>query len=230
MESRLLVVEDDPQVGSMLVRMLGYEGFQVDWAQDGASALEKIAKSAPDLVLLDLLLPDIDGVEVCQRIRTTSAGLPVLMLTARDQEDDKVLGLDTGADDYMVKPFSTAELVARVRALLRRARMRRETPERKFADLTLNAATREVFRGSRLIELTRREFDLLAMFMERPRVVLDRETLLTEAWGYPPELAESTNVVDVYVGYLRRKLEDSTEPRLIWTVRGTGWVLREARP
>ena len=196
-------------------------------APDAASAFAALRAERPDLVLLDLLLPDLDGMEVCRRLRAQGDPVPVLMLTARDGVDDRVDGLDTGADDYVVKPFDTAELVARVRALLRRTRAARERPQRRFADLEVDLESREVRRGERLVELTRREFDLLALLVEHPRRVMSRERLMTEAWGY--RAAVETNAVDVYVGYLRRKLEEGGEERLLWTVRGVGFVLREAR-
>jgi two-component system, OmpR family, response regulator MprA len=227
MDGRLLVVEDDPQVRGMLVRALGYEGFEVSAAPDAASAFAALKVDRPDLVLLDLLLPDLDGMEVCRRLRASGDAVPVLMLTARDGIDDRVDGLEQGADDYVVKPFDTAELVARVRALLRRTRAARERPRRRFADLEVDLESREVRRGERLVGLTRREFDLLALLVEHPRRVMSRERLMTEAWGY--RAAIETNAVDVYVGYLRRKLEESGEERLIWTVRGVGFVLREGR-
>ena len=228
MDGRLLVVEDDPQVRSMLVRTLGYEGFDVASAADAAAALAAVREAPPDLILLDLLLPDRDGMDVCRHMRAAGNTTPILMLTARDGLDDRVKGLDVGADGYVVKPFSTSELVARVRALLRRARSSRPTPERRFADVVLNVESREARRGDRVLELTPREFDLLALLMDRPRVVLGRAELLTEAWGY--QSAVDTNAVEVYVGYLRRKLEGDGDPRIIWTVRGVGYVLREGRP
>jgi DNA-binding response OmpR family regulator len=176
-------------------------------------------------MLLDLLLPDADGVELSRRLRADGDPVPILMLTARDTVSDRVAGFEAGADDYLIKPFSTAELVARVRALLRRARDRRTPATRRVGDLELNASTHEVRRGGRLLRLTRREFDLLALFLDNPGTVLDRERLLTDAWGY--RSAVETNAVDVYVGYLRRKLEEGGEPRLLHTVRGVGYVLRK---
>ena len=226
MDGRLLVVEDDPQVRAMLARALGYEGFEVILAPDAATAMAQMRAERPDLILLDLLLPDDDGVDVCRRLRGAGEHLPILMLTARDTVSDRIEGLEAGADDYLVKPFSTAELVARVRALLRRARDRSPGGRRRFGDLTLDATTHEVSRGDRALELTRREFDLLALLLDNPGAVMPRERLLTDAWGF--ESAVETNSVDVYVGYLRRKLEEGGESRLIHTVRGVGYVLRHS--
>jgi two-component system response regulator MprA len=226
MEGRLLVVEDDPQVRAMLTRALRYEGFEVAAASGGAEAMAALRSSRPDLLLLDLLLPDADGVELCGRLRDEGDLVPILMLTARDTVSDRVAGFEAGADDYLVKPFSTAELVARVRALLRRARDRPAPSTRRVGDLELDATTHEVRRGGRVLRLTRREFDLLALFLDHPGTVLARERLLTEAWGYHSPV--ETNAIDVYVGYLRRKLEEGGEPRVLHTVRGVGYVLREA--
>jgi two-component system response regulator MprA len=226
MDGRLLVVEDDPQVRAMLTRALRYEGFEVAAACDGAEALAALRASPPDLLLLDLLLPDADGVDLCGRLRDAGDPVPILMLTARDTVTDRVAGFEAGADDYLVKPFSTAELVARVRALLRRARDRPPATMRRVGDLALDPSTHEVRRGARVVSLTRREFDLLALLLDNPGTVLARERLLTEAWGFQSPV--ETNAIDVYVGYLRRKLEEGGEPRLIHTVRGVGYVLREA--
>ncbi len=210
----------------MLVRALRYEGFEVEAAEDLAGASAALRASRPDLVLLDLLLPDEDGLELCRRARSSGDPTPILIVTARDEVADRVEGLDAGADDYIVKPFSTAELVARVRSLLRRARGGPPGGPLRFADLALDAESREVTRAGAPIELTRREFELLEQFLRAPDRVLTREELLTEAWGYASTV--ETNAVDVYVGYLRRKLEEHGEDRLIWTVRGVGYVLREA--
>jgi len=227
MDGRVLVVEDEPQVRAMLTRVLGYEGFTVDAAPDGTTAMAFMRATPPDLLLLDLLLPDIDGVDLCRRLRSEGGRVPILMLTARDTVNDRIAGLDAGADDYLVKPFGTAELVARVRALMRRSRIEPEDTTLRFADLTLDPITREVRRDGRAVELTRREFDLLAAFLTRPGAVIDRERLLVDAWGF--ESPVETNAVDVYVGYLRKKLEADGESRLLWTMRGVGYVLREDR-
>jgi two-component system response regulator MprA len=226
MDGRLLVVEDDPPVRGMLARALGYEGFEVTCVPDAAGAMAGMRTADPELMLLDLLLPDEDGLEVCRRLREQGEHIPILMLTARDTVSDRIAGLDAGADDYLVKPFSTAELVARVRALLRRARDDSPAQVRRFDDLTLDTATREVRRGDRTIALTRREFDLLERLMASPGAVMPRERLIMDAWGFSSSV--ETNSVDVYVGYLRRKLEEGGEPRLIHTVRGAGYVLRRA--
>jgi two-component system response regulator MprA len=227
MEGKLLVVEDDPQVRSMLVRSLGYEGFDVAAADDVATAVATIRDDRPDLILLDLMLPDGDGTEVCTSLRAAGDRVPIIMVTARDTVDDRIDGLDAGADDYLVKPFSTSELVARVRSVLRRARAVPEEGPLQFTDLELDVTTREVRRGARVLQLTRREFDLLKTLLEHRGTVLTRDRLLMEAWDYQNPV--ETNSVDVYVGYLRRKLEEHGGSRLIWTVRGVGYVLREER-
>jgi two-component system response regulator MprA len=226
-EGRLLVVEDDPQVRTMLVRNLSYEGFEVDAVADVARARSAISLNRPDLVLLDLMLPDGDGTEICQALRAAGDRLPIIMVTARDTTDETIGGLELGADDYVVKPFATSELVARVRSILRRARSAPQDGPLRVADLELTPDTREAFRGPRALELTRREFDLLETLMRHSGTVLTRDRLLTEAWDYQNPV--ETNAVDVYVGYLRRKLEGEGEERLLWTVRGVGYVLREER-
>ena len=219
---RILVVDDDPMVATTVQRVLRPEGYEVDVALSGADALEQAGAQRPDLVVLDLMMPGLDGLEVCRQLRADT-NLPILMLTARSGTADRVRGLDTGADDYLVKPFAYAELLARVRALLRR------TPPPptllQFADLHLEIETREVRRGQRVIPLTAREFTLLAHFMRHPRQVLTRDLLLGAVWA-----GEDTddNVVAVYVGYLRAKLDGAGEPTLIQTVRGFGYSLREA--
>jgi two-component system response regulator MprA len=201
------------------------ENYEVELFEDGLSALKSIQLRAPDAIVLDLQLPDIDGLEVCRRIRRAGDPTPILMLTARDAVNDRVEGLDVGADDYLVKPFDLAELLARLRALLRRRNVAEgDEPVLRFEDLSLNPQTREVHRGSRAIELTKIEFDLLELFLQHPRQVLTRDQILDLVWGY--NFDSGTNSLAVYIGYLRRKLEESSEPRLIQTVRGVGYTLR----
>ena len=202
------------------------EGYEVELAPDGTSAVKSLTQAAPDAVILDLQLPDIDGLEVCRRLRTLGDRTPVLMLTARDAVNDRVEGLDAGADDYLVKPFELAELFARLRALLRRRAPVTDGEVLRFEDLALDLTTREAKRGDRLIELTKIEFDLLEMFLLHPRQVLTRELILDQVWGY--DFDSGTNSLAVYVGYLRRKTEEDGENRLIQTVRGVGYVLKES--
>ena len=219
---RVLVVEDDAEIAGALRRSLRLEGYDVRVADDGVGALDESAVFEPDAVVLDLGLPRLDGVEVCRRLRRKS-DVPILMLTARDAVDARVAGLDSGADDYLVKPFDRAELLARLRALLRR-RPPRGTASLVVGDLTLNPARREAARGDRPLDLTGREFELLEHLMRNERLVVSRDTLLEEVWGYlaPAE----TNTIDVFVSNLRRKLEAGGEPRILHTVRGAGYVLR----
>jgi two-component system response regulator MprA len=219
---RILVVDDDPMVATTIQRVLLPEGYDVDVALGGAAALDRARDRRPDLVVLDLMMPGIDGLEVCRQLRA-DGNLPILMLTARSGTADRVRGLDTGADDYLVKPFAYAELLARVRALLRRT----PAPSTilQFADLTLEVATGEVRRGDRIIQLTAREFALLTHFLRHPRQVLTRDQLLASVWA---DEETDDNVVAVYIGYLRAKLDGSGEARLIQTVRGFGYSLREA--
>ncbi len=225
--TRVLVVDDDPAVSGALGRALRLEGYDVAAAVDGGAALESMAVRPPDAVVLDIGLPVIDGLEVCRRLRSAGDDTPVLMLTARDAVSDRVSGLDAGADDYLVKPFALAELLARLRALLRRR------PDDggdgsavlSFADLELDPATREASRGSRTFTLTRIEYDLLELLLRHPRQVMTRELILDRVWGYTFD--SGTNSLAVYVGYLRRKTEAGGEPRLIHTARGVGYVLRE---
>ncbi len=201
------------------------ENYDVELFEDGATALKSIQLRAPDALVLDLQLPDIDGLEVCRRIRRSGDMTPILMLTARNAVNDRVEGLDVGADDYLVKPFDLAELLARLRALLRRHNVSDvDGTVLRFEDLTLNPATREVHRGTRLIELTKIEFDLLELFLRHPRQVLTRDQILDLVWGY--NFDSGTNSLAVYIGYLRRKLEEDNKPRLIQTVRGVGYALR----
>lgn len=220
---QILVVDDDPNIIAFLRRALIYEGYGVKVASDGRAALEEARQSLPDLVILDVMLPKIDGLEICRRLRDGDQDLPVLMLTARDTIGDRVVGLDAGADDYLVKPFALEELLARVRALLRR-RAPRGDQSLRFADLTLDPLSREVRRNGRDIVLTAKEFDLLYLFMRHPRQVLSHDYLLREIWHMDTSM--QTNVLEVYVGYLRQKLEQQGEQRLLHTVRNAGYVLR----
>ena len=221
--SSILVVDDDAKIVSLLRRALSYEGYNVRTALRALDGLSSARDAPPDLVVLDLMLPDLDGYEVCRRLRTVSA-VPILMLTARDGIDDRVRGLDQGADDYLVKPFALQELLARVRVLLRRTQGAAEPRSYKFEDLTLDTATREAGRGNRQIQLSTKEYQLLSLFMRHPRQVLTRDTIMDQVWGY--DYSGESNVLEVYVGYLRQKLEAAGEPRLIHTMRGAGYVLR----
>lgn len=222
----VLVVDDEPAVRESLRRALELEGYTVELAEDGETALEKLEGAAdPDAVILDILMPGIDGLEVCRRIRASGNDVPVLMLTARTEVDSRVAGLDAGADDYLSKPFALAELLARLRALLRRAGS--DPGDRlRFADLELDPGTREVMRGDDLIELTRTEFSLLELFLRNPRQVLTRSIIFERVWGF--DFGPTSNSLDVYIGYLRRKTEVGGRPRLIHTVRGVGYALRES--
>jgi two-component system response regulator MprA len=224
MSPKILIVEDEEQIASFLRRGLAYEGYEVETAADGESALAKARDARPDLVVLDLMLPGMDGLEVCRRLRTAHSSLPILILTARDSVSDRVQGLDAGADDYMVKPFALAELLARVRALLRRAGPG-EPETLQFADLRLDTGTRQVYRSDAKIELTSKEFDLLELFLRHPRQVLTRETIYDRVWGY--DFGGESNIIEVYIRYLRQKLEAEGRTRLLFTVRGVGYVLRE---
>ncbi|MGY2010724.1 response regulator transcription factor [Nocardia gipuzkoensis] len=227
---RILVVDDDRAVRESLRRSLTFNGYSVDLAVDGVDALEKATVQRPDALVLDVMMPRLDGLEVCRRLRSTGDDLPILVLTARDSVSERVAGLDAGADDYLPKPFALEELLARLRALLRRttADPSEASEAMKFADLSLDPVTREVSRGGRQISLTRTEFSLLEMLMANPRRVLTRSRILEEVWGY--DFPTSGNALEVYIGYLRRKTEAESEPRLIHTVRGVGYVLRETPP
>jgi two-component system, OmpR family, response regulator MprA len=220
---RILVVDDEPAVRAALQRALALERYEVDLAADGHEALERLAAFPPDAVLLDVAMPRLDGLEVCRRLRAAGDQTPVLMLTARDAVDDRVEGLDAGADDYLVKPFALRELQARLRALLRRTEHGVELL--RYADLTLDAAAHEVWRGERRVQLSRTEFSLLELLMRHPRQVLTRTQIFEAVWGY--DFGATSNALGVYVGYLRRKTEEGGEPRLVQTVRGVGYVLRE---
>jgi two-component system, OmpR family, response regulator MprA len=224
----VLVVDDDPAVRDALTRALGLEGHAVTLAADGQDALDQLAEARFDLVLLDVGLPNVDGLEVSRRLRRTGDATPILMLTARDTVNERVAGLDAGADDYLVKPFALAELRARVRALLRRrphAEPGQAMRTLELADLRLDLSSLDVHRGERRLDLTRTEHELLRYFLEHPRQVLSRTQLFEGVWGY--DFGASSNALGVYIGYLRRKLEEGGEPRLLWTVRGLGYILRD---
>jgi two-component system, OmpR family, response regulator MprA len=225
---RILVVDDEPAVRDALERILRLDGFEVALASDGREAVRSQALAPADAVLLDVLMPGLDGLEVCRRMRDTGDRTPVLMLTARDEVGDRVAGLEAGADDYLPKPFALEELLARVRALLRRSGWTEEREVLRFDDLELDPRSHEVRRGERLIELTRTEFLLLELFMHHPRQVLTRSQIFDRVWGY--DFGPASNSLEVYVGYLRRKTEAAGEPRLLHTVRGVGYVLRAPRP
>jgi two-component system response regulator MprA len=230
-QHRILVVDDDQAVRESLRRSLEFNGYAVSLAGDGAEALAAIGQHPPDALLIDVMMPRLDGLETTRALRAAGNDLPILVLTARDSVGDRVEGLDAGADDYLTKPFALEELLARLRALLRRlpaasADDETESETLRFADLSLNPATRQVRRGDRAIDLTRTEFSLLEMFLRRPRRVLERSFILEEVWGY--DFPTTANSLEVYVGYLRRKTEAEDEPRLLHTVRGVGYVLREA--
>lgn len=220
---RILVVDDDPEISSFLRRGLVFEGFTVDVAGDGKQALTVARDNPPDLVILDILMPVMDGFEVCRLLRQVS-DVPILMLTAKDTVPDKVAGLDSGADDYLVKPFAFDELLARIRALMRR-RQPGGSHVLQFCDLVMDLSTREVRRGQRVVELTAKEFELLELFMRHPRQVLTREVIYEKVWGY--DFGGESNIIEVYVRYLRAKLESEGHAKLIHTVRGAGYVLKE---
>ena len=224
MNERILIIEDDQAILKILQRGLAYEGYTVDTATEGRSGLMLARDHQPDLVILDWMLPGMDGLEVCHRMRTASGSVPILMLTAKDAVQDRIQGLDAGADDYMVKPFNLDELLARVRALLRRTQPDR-VPVLKFADLTLDTGSRQASRGTRLVQLTAKEYELLELFLRHPKQVLTREVIFDRVWGY--DFGGESNVLEVYIRYLRQKLEESGEIRLIHTVRGVGYVMRE---
>jgi two-component system response regulator MprA len=229
---RILVVDDDRAVRESLRRSLQFNGYQVELAGDGQQALAAVTEQRPDAMVLDVMMPRLDGLEVCRRLRGLGDDLPILVLTARDAVSDRVSGLDAGADDYLPKPFALEELLARLRALLRRSAEAAATPKTApaltFADLTLDPGTRDVRRGERPISLTRTEFALLELLLTHPRQVLTRSRILEEVWGY--DFPTSGNALEVYIGYLRRKTEAEGELRLLHTVRGVGYVLRETPP
>ena len=221
---KILVVDDERAVRESLQRALELEGYHVELAADGEEALARVDAATADAMILDVLMPGIDGLEVCRRLRAAANPIPVLMLTARAEVDSRVAGLDAGADDYLSKPFALAELLARLRALLRRAGA--DGDALRFSDLELDPGTREVLRGGVAIDLTRTEFALLELFLRNPRQVLTRSIIFERVWGY--DFGPTSNSLDVYIGYLRRKTEDGGAPRLIHTVRGVGYALREA--
>jgi two-component system, OmpR family, response regulator MprA len=225
---RVLVVDDDRAVRESLRRSLEFNGYAVSLASDGAEALAGIGSQAPDVVVMDLMMPRLDGLETTRALRAAGNDVPILVLTARDAVGDRVEGLDAGADDYLTKPFALQELLARLRALLRRVVLPDDGDDEvlTFSDLRMDLASREVLRGDRSIELTRTEFTLLEMFLRRPRRVLERSFILEEVWGF--DFPTTANSLEVYVGYLRRKTEAADESRLLHTVRGVGYVLKEA--
>jgi two-component system response regulator MprA len=229
---RILVVDDDRAVRDSLRRSLEFNGYEVALANDGVEALARINGLAPDALIVDVMMPRLDGIETTRALRAAGNDLPILVLTARDSVDDRVDGLDAGADDYLAKPFALDELLARVRAMLRRRTLGTANGDDEgpltYADLTMNPVTREVERGGRAITLTRTEWDLLELFMRRPKRVLERAFILEEVWGY--DFPTTANSLEVYVGYVRRKTEAGGESRLIHTVRGVGYVLRETPP
>jgi two-component system response regulator MprA len=223
--TQILVVDDEPAVRRALERALRLESYEVDLAADGREALDALAERPVDAIILDVSMPGIDGLEVCRRLRAAGDRTPILMLTARDAIDDRVKGLDVGADDYLVKPFALRELQARVRALLRRTSDGADAEALRYADLVLDPVAHEVHRGERKIELSKTEFLLLELFLKHPRQVLTRSTIFENVWGY--DFGPTSNALGVYMGYLRRKTEEAGEPRLLHTVRGIGYVLRD---
>jgi two-component system response regulator MprA len=224
MAERILLIEDEVGIADFLKRGLIYEGYRVDVAYDGQQGLDMARDTPPDMVILDWMLPGLDGLEVCKRLRAAS-DVPILMLTAKEDVSDRVQGLDAGADDYLVKPFAFDELVARIRALFRRATPASHPEILRFADLTLDTGTHRAQRGDRFIDLTAKEYELLELFMRNPRRVLTREMIFDRVWGY--DFGGESNIIEVYVRYLRQKTEENGEPRLVHTVRGVGYVLRE---
>ncbi len=224
-QARILVVDDEPAVQQALTRALTLERYEVALAGDGADALRALGVESYDVVILDVSMPVLDGLEVCRKVRADGDRTPVLMLTAREQIDDRVAGLDAGADDYLIKPFALRELMARVRALLRRGEDAEEEQQLRFADLSLDRVAHEAWRGERPLSLTRTEFLLLELFLRHPRQVLTRSIIFEEVWGY--DFGATSNSLGVYMGYLRRKTEAADEPRLLHTVRGVGYVLRD---
>ncbi|SEF90837.1 response regulator transcription factor [Paenibacillus sp. UNC499MF] len=226
MRETILVIDDDEKITSMLRRSLAFEGYTIVTANNGNDGLKKMLEQEPHLVILDVMMPVVDGWEVCRRIREGGSSVPILMLTAKDEVNDRVKGLDLGADDYLIKPFALEELLARVRVLLRRRNERAEQPTNRlhYDNITLDLDTREVFRESQLIELTTKEFDLLHLFMQNPKRVLSRDIIMEKIWGY--DYSGESNVLEVYIALLRQKTEEYGHKRIIQTVRGAGYVLR----
>ena len=224
MKSHILVVEDEDKLAQFIKLELEYEGYEVTVVNDGLGGLATAREITPDLIFLDWMLPGISGIEICRRLRQTGDKVPIILLTAKDEVSDRVTGLDAGADDYIIKPFSIEELLARIRANLRR-NQEEDSSVLQFSDLRLDRSSREVYRNNRLIELTAKEFDLLEYLISHPRQVLTRDQILERVWGY--DFMGDSNIIEVYVRYLRLKLEANQEPRLIQTVRGVGYVLRE---
>ncbi|MFF2156869.1 response regulator transcription factor [Paenibacillus chitinolyticus] len=226
MRETILVIDDDEKITSMLRRSLAFEGYTIVTANNGNDGLKKMLEQEPHLVILDVMMPVVDGWEVCRRIREGGSSVPILMLTAKDEVTDRVKGLDLGADDYLIKPFALEELLARVRVLLRRRSERAEQPTNRlhYDNITLDMDTREVFRESQLIELTTKEFDLLHLFMQNPKRVLSRDIIMEKIWGY--DYSGESNVLEVYIALLRQKTEEYGHKRIIQTVRGAGYVLR----
>ena len=224
MKSHILVVEDEGKLAQFIKLELEYEGYEVTVVSDGLGGLATAREMTPDLILLDWMLPGISGLEICRRLRQTGDKVPIILLTAKDEVSDRVTGLDAGADDYIIKPFSIEELLARIRAHLRR-NQEEDSSSLQFSDLRLDRSSRQVYRNNRLIELTAKEFDLLEYLISHPRQVLTRDQILERVWGY--DFMGDSNIIEVYVRYLRLKLEANQEPRLIQTVRGVGYVLRE---
>jgi len=223
MSAKILVIEDDEEILKFIRRGLAYEGYQVDTAADGSAGLAAARNNPPDLVVLDWMLPGIDGLEVCRRLRA-GGNTPIIILTAKDAMSDRVIGLDMGADDYITKPFELDELLARIRALLRRSQPT-HPQVLSYADVSLDTGTRQAMRGERVIALTAKEYELLELFLRHPRQVLTRDTIFDQVWGY--DFGGESNIIEVYIRYLRQKLETEGEKRLIHTVRGMGYVLRE---
>jgi two-component system response regulator MprA len=221
----ILVVEDEREIARLIERRLRQEGYQVEVVSDGETALTRIFENLPDLVVLDITLPGMDGLSVTRELRSADIRVPIIMVTARDAIPDRVTGLDAGADDYLVKPFNNDELMAHIRALLRRSAPERATEPYVYADLSLDPASRLAYRGERVIQFTAKEYDLLELFMRHPNQVLTRDQIFDQIWGY--DFGGESNIIEVYIRYLRSKLEENSETRLIHTVRGVGYVLRQ---